>query len=340
MKIIRKNQMSAKERVIRAVRFQKPDRVPYSLPDPWGSDILDVWIGDNPSWKPAVPGQDEWGCIWAKTANDKTMGQVCHLPLQNYDQFDSYQFPDFTIQERYENAKEKIRHNKEEKFVLANIPFSLIHRSEYLRGHDNAWTDAYEYPEELGKMLDRFAQIAINVIDRFAAIGADGIISCDDWGLQDRLMVSPAIFKEFFKPRYLKVYQHAHEKGLLTFLHSCGNIVSIIDDLIEAQLDVIQMDQQENMGVENLAGRFGGRICFWCPVDIQQTMINGSVDDVKAYAKKLIEQFGCYHGGFIAKWYPSPEAVNHDQEKIRAMAQAFVEYGNIYYQMRQDIDEK
>ncbi|MHB1483458.1 MAG: uroporphyrinogen decarboxylase family protein [Saccharofermentanales bacterium] len=322
--------MTSKERVTKAIRFQKPDRVPYWLPEPWGGDILTVLAGPDPDWKPQMPGQDEWGYTWGKVEGDKTMGQVQGHPLEDYDKFDDYRFPDFKVSARYAAAKNLIVENNGEKFVLADIAFSLIHRTEYLRGHENAWTDAYIYPDELGKMLDKFADIAIDIIDQFAAIGADGIISCDDWGLQDRLMVSPEIFREFFKPRYARVYRYAHEKGLLTFLHSCGNITSILGDLIEAELDVIQMDQQENMGVENLARDFGGKICFWCPVDIQKTMITGSIDDVRAYAKKLIDQLGSFNGGFIAKWYNSPDAVQHDWKKINAMSEAFIEYGKIY----------
>jgi hypothetical protein len=91
------------------------------------------------------------------------------------------------------------------------------------------------------------------------------------------------------------------------------------------------MDQQENMGVERLSSQFGGRLCFWCPVDIQNTMVRGTVEDVKNYARKLIDSFGRFNGGFIAKWYPSPEAIKHSWEKIKAMAETFVEYGAKVY---------
>jgi hypothetical protein len=114
---------------------------------------------------------------------------------------------------------------------------------------------------------------------------------------------------------------------MLTLLHSCGCIIDLLDDFIDAELDVIQMDQQENMGVDNLGSRFGGRLAFWCPVDIQQTMVKGSLEDIRQYARKLIYTLGSYNGGFIAKWYGAPEAVNHSQEKIKAMCEAFVEYG-------------
>ena len=320
--------MTSKERVLRAVKFQGPDRVPRALPEPWGSDFLDAGADLDPNWKPRVEGEDEWGCIWQKLSGDKTMGQVKVHPLSDYSLLDNYPFPNYDLPIRYQKAKKAIEQNSQEKFVLASIPLSLIHRLEYLRGHEGAWTDAYLHPKELEKLLDKMADIAEDAVRHFAAIGADGVISCDDWGLQDRLMLSPEVFRKFFKPRYARVYAACHKAGLLTFLHSCGYITEILDDLIEAGLDVIQIDQQENMGVEELAKKFGGRLCFWCPVDIQNTMVKGSLEDIRAYAKKLIHSFGNFSGGFIAKWYPSPEAVNHSQEKIQAMAEAFVEYGN------------
>lgn len=322
--------MTGKERVRRAVLFQKPDRVPRDLPAPWGSDFLHVGIDPHPHWKPSVEGEDEWGCVWKKDAEGKTKGQVCIHPLTDYSMLAGYRFPDYNLSIRYESAKKKMQENREEKFVLANIPLSFIHRLEYLRGHVEAWTDPYEHPRELGELLDRMADIAMEAIKHFAEIGADGVFSCDDWGLQDRSMVSPEIFREFFKPRYARVYRYARECGMLTFLHSCGYIIDLLDDFIEAGLQVIQMDQQENMGIEELSRRFGGRLCFWCPVDIQNTMVKGTLKDIRLYARRLIESFGRFDGGFIAKWYPSPEAIGHSPERISAMCEAFVEFGNLY----------
>lgn len=77
--------------------------------------------------------------------------------------------------------------------------------------------------------------------------------------------------------------------------------------------------------------RFGGRLCFWCPVDIQHTMVHGTPEEVAQYARRLIDAFGRFRGGFIAKWYPSPEAVGHSWDKIRSMSEAFLEYGGRIY---------
>ncbi len=316
--------MTGKELVIRAVKFQGPERVPRDLPEPWGTDFFPVGIEPDPRWKPRVEGEDEWGCVWQKLPGDKTMGQVKIHPLDDYRTLDNYIFPDYDLSARYQGIKKRLKENQEQKFVLAAIPLSLIHRLEYLRGHIAAWIDPYEHPQELSRLLDIMADIAITAIRHLARMGIDGIISCDDWGLQDRPMVSPEVFRQFFRPRYKRVYQAAHQLGMLTFLHSCGHITELLDDFIEAELDVIQMDQQENMGIENLANRFGGRLCFWCPVDIQQTMVKGTLEDIRSRARQLIDSLGRFNGGFISKWYPSPEAIGHSQERIKAMAEAFV----------------
>lgn len=320
--------MTSREIVIRAMNFQSPERVACDLPDPWGTDFVWVGLEPDPNWRPKVEGEDEWGCVWQKLPGDKTLGQVKIHPLEDYGALDNYRFPNYDLPARYEKIRVKIKENHEQKFVLAGIPLSLIHRLRYLRGDGPAWMDPYDHPQELSRLLDIMADIAVKAIRHLANTGVDGIISCDDWGFQDRPMVSPSIFREFFKPRYKRVYQVAHQFGMFTFLHSCGHIMELLDDFIESELDVIQMDQQENMGVENLSNRFGGRLCFWCPVDIQQTMIKGTLEDIRAYARHLIDSFGRFNGGFISKWYADPEAIGHTQERINAMAEAFVKYGN------------
>lgn len=325
--------LTPRENVIRAIRFSGPERIPVDLPEQWGSDFIFTGQPKDPLFVSSVEGADEWGCVWEKIAvGDKTMGQVRTHPLTDYAQLDSYPFPDYTLSRRYQTQAEKIGKNAGVRFVVAGLPCSLSHRPEYLRGVEAALTDPYEYPDEFGRLLDIITKTGLDAMDHYARIGGiDGVFFCDDWGLQDRAMVSPQIFNEFYKPRYARIFGRAHEYGMIAMMHSCGHIVDLLDSLIDAGLDVIQMDQQENMGLELLDKRFGGRICFWCPVDIQNTMIRGSVADVECYARRLIDTFGKYNGGFLAQYYKSPAAVNHTQEKLDAMSRVFVEYGKRFY---------
>ena len=137
-------------------------------------------------------------------------------------------------------------------------------------------------------------------------------------------MISPDAWHEIWQPRYAKVYKAAREAGLLTFLHSCGNIVSILDGLIDAGLNVIQMDQQENMGLEYLGENYGGRIAFWCPVDIQNTMARGNPEEIRAYVRAMIECLARPEGGFICGYYSDPVGAGHTDEAIGAMCDEFL----------------
>ena len=108
---------------------------------------------------------------------------------------------------------------------------------------------------------------------------------------------------------------------------SCGYIIDLLSTLKDAGLNVIQQDQQENMGLENLDAKVGGRLAFWCPVDIQKTMVQGTVADVRAYVRRMIATLGSHNGGLVSMAYSTPEAVQHTPEKIAAMCAAFREYG-------------
>ncbi len=74
----------------------------------------------------------------------------------------------------------------------------------------------------------------------------------------------------------------------------------IITDLIDIGLDVIELLQPDLLGVERLAKRFGGKVCFCCSVDHQRRAISGTRDEIFSYARFLDDMLGGPQGGFIA----------------------------------------
>ncbi|MGC9468453.1 MAG: uroporphyrinogen decarboxylase family protein [Anaerolineae bacterium] len=312
--------MTPREVVRRTIRFEGADRIPYELPEPWGSDF--AWVGMTPS-PDARPreGVDEWGAVW-ENIGVSSLGEVKDYPLKEWDRWDALRIPDIREPRRW-TVLQGARERAGDRFLIGS-GLSLYERAHFIRGLENVWMDIYLAPDALGRLIDVLVEMNLYAIERYAEIGVDGLMFCDDWGLQDRLMISPDSWRAIWKPRYARVYQAAHEAGLLTLLHSCGNITSILDDLIEIGLDVIQMDQQENMGLDVLGETFGGRITFWCPVDIQQTMVCGTTDEIRAYARRMVRTLGRPNGGFIARWYSDPAGAGHRQEAIEAMCDEFV----------------
>jgi uroporphyrinogen decarboxylase len=306
--------------VARTIRFEGAKRLPRDFPEPFGSDFAWVGMTPSPDRRPRQ-GVDEWGAVW-ENIGVCNLGQVADHPLKDWAQFGRLSIPDITEERRWAELP-GARARAGDRFLLAS-GVSIYERVHFIRGLANTWTDIYDAREQLGRLIDVLVEMNLYAIERYAQAGADGYIFCDDWGLQGSLMISPKAWREIWKPRYARIYEAAHHAGLLTLLHSCGYIVDILDDLIEVGLDVIQMDQQENMGLTLLGDRFGGRVTFYSPVDIQQTMAHGTLDEIRAYCRDMVRRLSRPEGGFIPKWYGDPAGAGHRQEAIEAMCDEFL----------------
>ncbi len=211
--------------------------------------------------------------------------------------------------------------------MLAELPANLFERPKQLRGDTEFLLDLRAEPERVDDLLGRLEDTLVDVVRRLARLGAHGVFMTDDWGMQDRLWIDPALWARVFKPRYAALVRAAHEDGMHFFLHSCGYVWDIIEDLIEVGVDCLQLDQPDLLGIDALAERFGGRICFFCPVDIQTTLVSGAHEDIRHAAHRLMFRLGKYGGGFIGKEYPQPFAIGLGQERIEVMYRAFLDYG-------------
>ncbi|MFW6062227.1 MAG: hypothetical protein ACOC93_05405, partial [Planctomycetota bacterium] len=117
------------------------------------------------------------------------------------------------------------------------------------------------------------------------------------------------------------------ERGLRVIMHSCGKMTAVIDDLIECDIDVLQFDQPRLHGIDLLADRFGGRVTFWCPVDIQRTLQTRDPEQIRAEARLMIKRLGGFGGGFIAGRYPQDEALGLPPDYQDLASDAFAEFG-------------
>ena len=158
--------------------------------------------------------------------------------------------------------------------IMVGGPFEQATRSRGTEQFmiDLAW-DARFAHTLLGKLTD----VAIGMWDaQLSAIGdlVDVVCQGDDLGMQSGLQVSPKMYREFVKPCHEHIFSFIHSKTKAkVFLHSCGSVYSIIPDLIEVGVDILNPVQVSawNMGLERLKTEFGKDICFWGGgIDIQK----------------------------------------------------------------------
>lgn len=95
----------------------------------------------------------------------------------------------------------------------------------------------------------------------------DAIHIADDWGTQQSLLISPDMWREYFKPCYREYCEMAHRHGKLVLMHSDGYILDILDDLVEIGVDAVN-SQLQCMKLADLE-RFRGNIAFLGEIDRQ-----------------------------------------------------------------------
>jgi uroporphyrinogen decarboxylase len=139
------------------------------------------------------------------------------------------------------------------------------------------------------------------------AFDIDGMRFGDDWGQQRGLIMGPALWREFIKPRIAALYGLVKAKGKRVFIHSCGRIEELIPDLIEVGVDVFNPFQPEVMDVEQVKRRYGEKLTFFGGISTQKTLPYGTVSEVKDEVRRLVDLVG-RDGGYIA-------APSHDVPK-------------------------
>lgn len=113
----------------------------------------------------------------------------------------------------------------------------------------------------------------------------DAIHIADDWGTQQSLLISPDMWREYFKPCYREYCEMAHRHGKLVLMHSDGYILDILDDLVEIGVDAVN-SQLQCMKLADLE-RFRGNIAFLGEIDRQYLLPFGTSEENRAAVQSI-----------------------------------------------------
>jgi len=282
------------------------------------NDILGAGLGASETHKPKkwLEGNieyhdDEWGNIWYRDVGGSAGGEIWQQALKDWSQLDSLSIPDFDNPSRYKGAADAFA-QPTDKFKSAFLPGWVFATSRYLRKMEIYFVDLIEYRDEIDRLHKIVTDLFVRVIHRFADCGADGIMYCEDLGTQDRALVSPAMWRDVFRPHYDRLVGAAHERGMKVLMHSCGYNWELLDDLIAAGIDCFQFDQPAAYDRPALAAKLREhKVALWSPVDIQKVMPTGDRDYIEADAQKMVDLFG---GGLMLKNYGDLRGIGVEPE--------------------------
>lgn len=168
-----------------------------------------------------------------------------------------------------------------------------------IRGMENLMMDYYDHMDKLKLLGSHILEYYMAIVDQYAELGFDGILTSDDLGHQTGPMMSPSVFKELYLPLYKSFIGYVHSKGMHVFLHSCGDNTKLMEYLIEAGLDVFHPVQTGCMDEAATAAAYGSRISFLAGVDVQHLLPEGTVDEVRSGVRALMNAFHKSEGGLL-----------------------------------------
>jgi hypothetical protein len=329
--------MTSREIVRRAIEFDGPPRIPYSFMSPLVSDFFEgavlTVVRKPPGGKPDGAQmsdlyRDEWGVGWEVTT--RAWDHAIDHPLKDLRKLATYRFPDIAARERFDWLAPYLeRARASGKYVVAWDPIHMYERMRALMGFEELMVAPYTQPERLEALLDHLTDLTIDVMDRFVSLGgADGFMTWQDFGLQTTLQMKVDTFREFYQPRFARVVEAAHRRGMHFIWHNCGQILDMLPAMIEVGVDAVQLDQPRLMGHRRLADAFGGRICFWNTVDIQW-VTHGEVTEaeIRAEVAEMVRAFDQFNGGLIARHYPQPGDIGLPARFHQVSYEAFLENG-------------
>ena len=149
-------------------------------------------------------------------------------------------------------------------------------------------------------------EIALANLERIHQAVGDRItgvfVTGTDFGTQRGPFISNGTYRELYQPFHRRVNDWIHERtGWKTFIHSCGSIRALCEDLIVAGFDILNPVQTSaaQMDPSGLKSDFGERVVFWGGgVDTQRTLPFGTPDEVRAEVRERIRTLGP-GGGFV-----------------------------------------
>ncbi len=336
--------MTRRERVIKALNHEETDIIPFyadftmqaddnminSTKDKSYQKDLDLHLNYTQYWgwptaSEAEPDlfKDAFGVVWDRSGADKDIGMPTHKIIEDFENI-TYQFPEID-EARIRAEYDKLTANRGDKFTFGGIGFSMFERAWSLAGMPEVLMAMIMNPDGLHKLLDMICDYNLKVMDIALEYDLDGFYFGDDWGQQKGLIMGPDLWREFIKPRMARMYAKAKEKGLFVLQHSCGDVESIFEDLIEIGLDCYQTFQPEiydnYYGMDKIKEKYGKRLAFWGGISTQQLLPTGTPEEIKAETVKIMKIMG-KGGGYIAAPTHALE-VDVPPENILAMFEVF-----------------
>jgi uroporphyrinogen decarboxylase len=330
--------MSIKQTIQNTFHFIEPDTVPYHIwmhPDTrarlddyyghtrWADSFVQYVYNTKFFGFPSEPAgedlsKDAFGTVWQAGAPNTARHMV--QPALDQPSLEGFAWPSPERDIDWPAIERELADHSSS-YRMTGLGGGLFERAWMLRGMTDLLLDIAFHPSFVHELLDRILEIHIEALQVAAArLTLDAYFTGDDWAGQTNLLISPDMWRTFIKPRLRQLVDRCHACGLPFILHSCGNYIAVLDDLIEIGVDGLESLQPEAIDVFRVKQRTMGRVFLIGGMGVQSTLFHGTPDRVRAVTKRLLVELG-RGGGYVI----SPAKPLHEQTLPIGNIAAFLE---------------
>ena len=185
--------------------------------------------------------------------------------------------------------------------------------------------DFAEEPPELQKMIDIVLEYNMGEIRRMLQNPPPMAHFGDDLGMQTSLPISPEKWRKYLKPCFAKMYGLCHDAGTTVYMHTDGHIIPIIQDLVDAGVNVVNPQIRAN-GLDRLVDACKGKVCVNLDLD-RQLFPFCKPEEIDGHVREAVEKLGSPEGGL---WLSAECGPDVPLATIEAICQALEKYRSYF----------
>ena len=264
--------MNSRERVLTALSFTEPDRVPFNLrPSETMREILRQRVGDD-------------GADFADYfSHDVRIVPLDVPPRTPPAGIPATEWTPGPTEQATVACAETIRSIQARGFaVCSGYHVGVFEQAKDWLGDAEALTMVYDDPATLRALLERITQWKMQVYGAYVHAGADIVHIGDDLGTQRGLVMNPETYREWYRPCHAELVRHFRgiRPDVKIAFHCCGHVTPLIPDLIDIGIDILEAVQAETMDISHLKREFGRDIAFWGAVGAQTVLARTTPEQV------------------------------------------------------------
>lgn len=184
---------------------------------------------------------DAWGVTW-ESRIFKMVGHPYRRPLDDWEALPTYKMPPNMFPApgtpEYEPLYSSCQQLSRRYYRLYGW-VSILEKMIALRKFEDVLEDIYEDTPEINRLADMLTEYAAQDIRNILSLNPDGVRFADDFGAQNSMLISPEMYRHFFKPRFAKLIRMVKDAGKKVFMHCCGYALPIFEDYREMGVDEI-----------------------------------------------------------------------------------------------------